>query len=138
MTEITFEYWNKLAAQTITISSLLAGFTIAVIANFLVSETKTRLKNNIMAASTLAASFFLITVFTMTKLLMMTTDGYPIKVVDNDLLLPRIIGVISFLFGVISLLTMVSMAGWTKSRKMGIFTTTVGILTFLIIIMMLT
>lgn len=138
MTELTFEYWNKLAAQTITISSLLGGFTIAVIANLLVSETKTRLKNNIMAASTLAASFFLITVFSMTKLLMMTTDGYPIKVVDNDLLLPRIIGVIAFLFGVISLLTMVSMAGWTKSRKMGIFTTTVGILTFLIIIMMLT
>jgi len=138
MTELTFEYWNKLAAQTITISSLLGGFTIAVIANFLVSETKTRLKNNIMAVSTLAASFFLITVFTMTKLLMMTTDGYPIKVVDNDLLLPRIIGVIAFLFGVISLLTMVSMAGWTKSRKMGIFTTTVGILTFLIITMMLT
>jgi hypothetical protein len=138
MTELTFEYWNKLAAQTITISSLLGGFTIAVIANFLVSETKTRLKNNIMAASTLAASFFLITVFSMTKLLMMTTDGYPIKVVDNDLLLPRIIGVIAFLFGVISLLTMVSMAGWTKSRKMGIFTTTVGILTFLIITMMLT
>lgn len=138
MTELTFEYWNKLAAQIITISSLLGGFTIAVIANFLVSETKTRLKNYIMAASTLAASFFLITVFTMTKLMMMTTDGYPIKVVDNDLLLPRIIGVIAFLFGVISLLTMVSMAGWTKSRKMGIFTTTVGILTFLIIIMMLT
>ena len=138
MTELTFEYWNKLAAQTITISSLLGGFTIAVIANFLVSETKTRLKNNIMAASTLAACFFLITVFSMTKLLMMTTDGYPIKVVDNDLLLPRIIGVIAFLFGVISLLTMVSMAGWTKSRKMGIFTTIVGILTFLIIIMMLT
>lgn len=138
MTELTFEYWNKLAAQTITISSLLGGFTIAVIANFLVSETKTRLKNNIMAVSTLAASFFLITVFSMTKLLMMTTDGYPNKVVDNDLLLPRIIGVIAFLFGVISLLTMVSMAGWTKSRKMGIFTTTVGILTFLIITMMLT
>jgi len=138
MTELTFEYWNKLASQTITISSLLGGFTIAVIANFLVSETKTRLKNNILAASTLAASFFLITVFSMTKLLMMTTDGYPSKVADNDLLLPRIIGVIAFLFGVISLLTMVSMAGWTKSRKMGIFTTTVGILTFLIIIMMLT
>lgn len=137
MTELTFEYWNKLADQTITISSLLGGFSIAVIANFLVSETKTRLKNNIMAASTLAASFFLITVFSMTKLLMMTTDGYPNKVVDNDLLLPRIIGVIAFLFGVISLLTMVSMAGWTKSRKMGIFTTTVGILTFLIITMML-
>jgi hypothetical protein len=138
MTELTFEYWNKLADQTIMISSLLGGFSIAVIANFLVSDTKTRLKNNTMLASTLAASFFLITIFAMTKLLMMTTEGYPIKVVDNDLLLPRITGVIAFLFGIISLLTMISLAGWTKSRKMGIFTITIGILTFLIIVIMLT
>ncbi len=138
MVEISFEYWNKLAEQIITISSVLAGFSIAVIANFLVSETKTRLTNNIMLASTLAASFLLVTIIAMTKLLMMTTDGYPAKVIDNDLLLPRIIGVISFLIGIISLLTMISMAGWTKSRKMGIFTTILGILTFLLIMIMLT
>jgi cytochrome bd-type quinol oxidase subunit 2 len=130
MIESTFEYWNKLAGQTITISSLLGGFTIAVIANFLVSETKTRLTNNIMGVSTLAASFFLITVFAMTKLLMMTTDGYPFKVVDSDLLLSRIVGLIAFIFGIISLLTMIFMSGWTKSRKMGFFTTAIGVLTF--------
>ncbi len=137
MTELAFEYWNKLAEQMITISSLLGGFSIAVIANLLVSETKTRLANNIMTASTLAASFFLISVFAATGLLMMTTNGYPIKVANSDLSLPRIIGVIALLFGIISLLTMVSMAGWTKSRKMGIFTTTVGFLTFLFILIML-
>ncbi len=53
MTEFTFEYYNKLADQIITISALLGGFSIAIIANFLVSETKTRLTNNIMIASTL-------------------------------------------------------------------------------------
>ena len=71
--ENIFEYWNKVADQTITVSSLLAGFSIAAMANFLVSETKAVLKNNIMAASTLAACFFLVTVFAMTKLLLMTT-----------------------------------------------------------------
>jgi hypothetical protein len=138
MTEIAFEYWNKLADQTITISALLGGFSIAVIANLLVSETRNRLTNKIMGASTLAASFFLVTIFAMTKLLMMTTNGYPIKVVANDLLLPRVIGVIAFLLGIISLLTMISLAGWTKSKKMGLFTTTVGVLTFLLILIMIT
>ena len=66
MTEITFEYWNKLAEQTITISSLLGGFSIAVIANFLVSDLNTKLSKSIMTVSTLAACFFLITVFPMT------------------------------------------------------------------------
>ncbi len=42
MIEISFEYWNKLADQTLVISSLLGGFSIAIIANLLVSEVNTR------------------------------------------------------------------------------------------------
>jgi hypothetical protein len=138
MTEITFEYWNKLAEQTITISSFLGGFSIAVIANLIVSDLNTRLSKTILGASTLAASFFLITVFAMTDLLMKTTNGHPFKVVENDLLIPRIVGVISFYLGIISLITMISLAGWTKSKKMGRFTTIVGILTLILIMIMTT
>lgn len=138
MTELTFEYWNKLAEQTITISSLLGGFSIAIIANFLVSDLNTKLSKSIMAVSTLAASSFLITVFAMTNILMKTTAGYPIEVVDNDLMLPRTVGVIAFSIGIISLLAMILMSGWTKSKKMGIFTTIVGFITFLLILLMIT
>ena len=138
MIELTFEYWNKLADQTIMISSLLGGFSIAMIANLLVSEVNTRLSRNIMLASTFAASFFLVTVFAMTKLLMMTTEGYPMEVTESNLILPRIVGAISFFFGIISLISMISLAGWTKSKKMGRLTTTVGILAFLLILIMLT
>ena len=134
MTELTFEYYNKLADQIITISTLLGGFSIAVIANFLVLDTKTRLTNNIMKASTLAACLFLVTVFAMTKVLLMTTEGYPKKVLDSDLLLPRGIGVFAFYFGTISLIVMISMAGWTKSKKMGIFTTIIGIITLMLVL----
>jgi len=138
MVEITFEYWNKLAEQTITISSLLGGFSIAVIANLLVSDTNTKLSKTIMGSSTLAASFFMITVFAMTNLLMKTTVGYPVKVVGNDLLLPRIVGVVSFFLGILSLLTMISLAGWTKSKRMGRFTTAIGILTLILLFLMTT
>ena len=115
---MTFEYWNKLADQTITISSLLGGFSIAVIANILISETNTRLLKNIMIAATLAASFFIVTVFAMTKLLMMTTDGYSMKLTESDLMFPSIVGTISLFLGITSLITMISLAGWTKSKKM--------------------
>ncbi|WP_026836978.1 hypothetical protein [Gillisia sp. JM1] len=138
MTEITFEYWNKLADQIIMISSLLGGFTIAVIANLLVSEVNTRLFKNIMIVSTLTASFFLISVFAWTNILMMTTIGYPSKVIESDLLLPRIVGAISFFLGIISLITIISLAGWTKSKKMGKYTTAVGIFTLILILIMLT
>ncbi len=138
MTEITFEYWNKLASQIIMISSLLGGFSIAVIANLLVSDTNTRLSKIIMTASTLAAGFFLITVFAMTNILMKTTVGYPFKVVADDLIFPRTIGVISLYLGIMSLITIISFAGWTKSKKMGRFTTVVGILTLILILILTT
>ena len=51
-TEIPFEYWNKLANQVIAISSLLGGFSIAIIANILVSQNDSRLVKIIMLVST--------------------------------------------------------------------------------------
>ena len=136
--EITFEYWNKLASQTITISSLLAGFSIAVIANFLVSELKTKLSKYIMAAAVFAACLFLISLFAMTSVVLMTTEGFPIKTVtQDDIRFPRLTGGFSFIFGIISLLAIVSLAGWTKSKKLGIFTTIIGALTFIFILFFL-
>ena len=136
--EITFEYWNKLASQTITMSSLLAGFSIAVIANFLVSELNTKLSKYIMAAAVLAACLFLISLFAMTSVVLMTTEGFPIKTVtQDDIRFPRLTGGFSFIFGIISLLAIVSLAGWTKSKKLGIFTTIIGALTFIFILFFL-
>ena len=136
--EITFEYWNKLASQTITMSSLLAGFSIAVIANFLVSELNTKLSKYIMAAAILAACLFLISLFAMTAVVLMTTEGFPIKTVtQDDIRFPRLTGGFSFIFGIISLLAIVSLAGWTKSKKLGIFTTIIGALTFIFILFFL-
>mgnify|MGYP004282131187 CR=1 FL=1 len=136
MAEISLDYWNKLADHIILISSLLGGFSIAVIANLLISESNTKLIRSIMIFSTLAASFFLITIFAMTKLLLMTTDGYPVKFAESDLLIPRIIGSLFFYFGIICLISMISLAGWVKSKKMGIITTSIGVLTLILSLLM--
>lgn len=134
--QVPFEYWNKLANQVITISSLLGGFSIAIIANILVSKNDTKLVEKILIVSTLAASFFLITIFAMTKLLLMTTVGYPFEFVPEELKFPRFLGSITFFLGILSLVFMISMSGWTKSKKIGWFTTLIGFITFIIILMM--
>ncbi len=67
MIELTFEYYNKLAEQIVTISSLLGGFSIAIIANFLVHKRKTKLIKTIMITSTLSACLFLISVLVLMK-----------------------------------------------------------------------
>ena len=138
MTEIPFDYWNKLANQVITISSLLGGFSIAIIANILVSQNDSRLVKIILLVSTLAGSFFLVTIFAMTKLLLMTTDGYPFQVTESDLWFPRIMGTVSFFLGILSLIAMISLAGWTKSKRMGRISTGLGILTFILVLLMTT
>ena len=138
MTEITFEYWNEIADQILTISALLGGFSIAIVANLLVSNTNTKLFKNIMIVSALASCFFLITVFSMNNILMKTTIGNPLKIIESDLIFPRRVGIIFFTLGVISLTAMISLAGWTKSKKTGIFTTILGILTLILILIMAT
>ncbi len=82
---------------------------------------------------------FLLSVFTMTKILMMTTEGYPFKSdFAHEIMFPRFIGVLSFFLGVVSLTTIIALSGWTKSKKMGIFTTIVGVLTLVLILITMT
>lgn len=133
--ELTLEYWNNLANQFIWISSLLSGFSIAVVASLLVHEKINKISNWILKTATISAGGFLVTVFAMTKILMMTTPGGNLKnVVESDFLIPRIIGSLSFLIGLISIVIIISLSGWTKSKETGLFTTIVGALTFLVIL----
>jgi len=132
--EITLEYWNELAKQTILISSLLSGFSITVVANILVSDKNDKLTNQILKSATLSAGFFLVSVFAMIQISMMTTPGGYLKdVVAKDFIISRVIGMITFMIGLFSLTVMISLSGWTKSKKIGIFTTIVGIITLLLI-----
>lgn len=134
MIELQPEYLNKIANQIIVISSLLSGFSIAVLANLLVTTSKGKILNYILITTTIAASSFLVTVFAMTKIVMLTTEGYPMKLESSALHVPKIVGFGTFILGIISLSFLIALSGWTKSRKTGIFTTIIGILTLLMIL----
>ncbi len=60
---MTIEYWNELAKQMLLISSLLGGFSITIVANL----------------ATLSAGCFLVTVFAMFDIIMITTEGILVK-----------------------------------------------------------
>ncbi|WP_111709563.1 hypothetical protein [Lutibacter citreus] len=134
ITELPFDYLNKIANQLVMISSLLGGFSIAVIANLLVYKSQNRITNTILKSTTIAAGCFLVTLFAMTNIVMKTTEGYPLKITQNDLMIPKLTGFIAFFVGIITLSLVISLSGWTKSKKTGIFTTIVGIITFLMIV----
>ncbi|WP_034059148.1 hypothetical protein [Lacinutrix jangbogonensis] len=137
--EITLQYWNTLANQTILISSLLSGFSITVVANLLVSDKNDKLTNSILKSATLSAGCFLVSVFAMIQISMITTPGGYLKnVATDDFLIPRIIGMATFMIGLFSLAIMISLSGWTKSKKIGNFTTTIGVLTLVLIFITMT
>ncbi len=134
LTAMTLEYWNTLANQTLMVSSLLSGFSITVVANLLVSDKNSKIMNNILKLATISAGCFLVSVFAMTQISMMTTIGGPFKITTtNDFLVPRVIGVSTFMIGLFSLSAILSLSGWVKSKKTGIFTTIVGVITLLLI-----
>ncbi len=137
MTDLSLKYWNELAHQLLLITSLLSGFSIAVVANLLVFKSEKRITTIILKTATIASGCFLITVFAMTKIIMMTTEGYPFSITVNDLSLAKTIGAITLLLGIVSLAGVISLSGWIKSRNTGIFTTIVGFLTLLGIAFML-
>ncbi len=131
---MTIEYWNELAKQILLISSLLSGFSITVVANLLVSDKSSKLTNRILKSATLSSGCFLVCVFAMVDIVMATTPGgYLDNISLNDFQVPRMLGVSTFLVGLFSICAMISMSGWTKSKKVGIFTTIIGVLTLVLI-----
>ncbi|WP_459211689.1 hypothetical protein [Aquimarina rhabdastrellae] len=132
--EMTLEYWNALANQTLLISSLLSGFSITVVISILVTDNDSKVINRILKLATISSGCFLVTVFAMTQISMITTPGGYIKnITTDDFLVPRVIGIFTFMIGLFSISGILALSGWVKSRKTGIFTTIVGILTLLLI-----
>ncbi|MFT7451897.1 MAG: hypothetical protein ACI9VN_002625 [Patescibacteria group bacterium] len=135
--ELSFEYLHKLADQTMFISALLGGFSIAVIVFLMNSKETNRISRNLFKAAIIAAASFLVSIFAMTKIVLMTSPGFPFKVTTEDLELPKAIGLTAFLVCIICLMVIISLSGWTKSRGMGIFTSIVGVAGLILIFLML-
>ena len=137
MIELPFEYMNKFASQIQFISALLCGFSLTVLVLFFDKKGSDKFINHIFRFSILATGTFLVSIFAMTNIFMMTTEGFPLKVESKDLVFPNVLGNLSFLVGIISIAIIISLVGWAKSKKLGIFSTTIGMITLILIILMM-
>lgn len=134
--EVPLEYMNKLANQVVFVSALLGGFSLSAII-MLIEKTKDRLILNLFRLASVAASSFVVCIFCMTKIIMMTTPGFPIEFENADLTAPKGIGFTALLIGIVSMMGLISLSGWTKSRSLGIFTTVLGVIATLLILSMM-
>ncbi|MBD2757330.1 hypothetical protein [Spirosoma validum] len=137
MTELSFDYWNKLAGQFIVISSLLGGFSLSVIIPLIEAKSDSKIMNYVFRSVVIATASFLISIFAMTKILMVTSQGFPFKVSSSALSFPRIVGFASFIVGLLAIIAVLSLSGWLRSHSMKRFTIIVGLLTLLLIFAMI-
>ncbi len=137
MMELPVEYMNKLAEHTLVINALLAGFSLTMVVGLLGIKEEGKIYNHLFRASISATVLFLISIFAMTNLLMLTTKGFPFPLASSDFTFPRTLGVLSFMFGIIALLIAVGLSGWTKSRSLGWFTSISAMLALFLILSMI-
>ena len=137
MLELSIEYTNKLANQSIFISALLCGFSLTVLILLLEHNDKGKLRASMFKFATVATGAFLISIFAMTKTIMMTTPGYPLEFEMSELTMPRLVGGIMFYIGIFAVTAIVALSGWTKSKSLGRFTSAVGIITLVFVFLFL-
>lgn len=131
--EISSAYWHELTKQTIFISALLGGFSLNVVVALLRRKRNDRIYNNIFRSGIIATASFLISIFSMTNIYMLTAESSPLKYNPSKINLLSLIGTSTLFLGIIALLIIISLSGWTKSKGMGIFTSIIGILSFFFI-----
>lgn len=137
MTELTSEFWNTLASQLILISTLLGGFSFSNLFTIDGINSEAKLKSKLFKALTLACVGFIVSIFAMTNIIMLTMEGNPFSVSNSDLNLPRIIGSISFLTGLISIIYAIAISGRIKNYNSSKFSLIVGIIALIMIILMM-
>ena len=134
MIELPLAYIKEMASQIIFISVFLGGFSATILGTLILSQNSNKILKKLIVSTSLSAMSFIVTVFTMVQLTMLSIPGYPIETSYEDIMLPRIIGIVAFFIGLLSLIFVVSISGWLQSRKLGIVTTTIGIIGLILVL----
>lgn len=132
MMEINLSYLNQISSQMILICVFLGGFSATLLGNFILSDKKGKVLNLLTIGTAIATVLFIIAVFGLTTIIAMTLPDNPFPIKPKDVILPRTLRTLAFLLGLISLLFVIGTSGWLKSKKMGIATTIIASLGFLL------
>jgi hypothetical protein len=133
--EIPLSYLKEIAKQLIFISAFLGGFSAAILGTLIVSTKSSKTLKYLILGTSLSALSFIVSVFAMTKIVMIALPDSPFNGNYEATIVPRTIGSIAFFLGIIALIFTISISGWTHSKKLGIATTTLGIIGLVLVFM---
>lgn len=128
MTNLTPEYFNLIAQQLVLISVFLGGISTTILGTIIIHKGEDVIQKYMILGLSLAAVSFIVAVIGMNKVQMILAPDSPYQNKEALLFYPRLVGGLSFYIGIYALLTVISLTGWMKSKRLGIFTTSIGII----------
>lgn len=135
MLELPLPYLNELAKQIAFMSSFLGGFSVTLLGTLILSDRDGKLLRVMIVSTATSALAFIVAVAAMTQLIMVSTEGYPFEIDQQQLSSSRVIGTLALFLGIIALMCTIALSGWVRSRKLGIFTTVIGAITMIVVLL---
>lgn len=126
--DLPVEYFRVLAEQAVFISAFLGGISATILVTFIITNNDKKVFKYMILFSAIAAVAFIVAIFGMTKIQLMLAPDAPFENIKEQLIFPRIVGGLGFYIGINSLLAVISLSGWLRSKRLGVITTILGVL----------
>lgn len=135
MQTLTNSYLAKIAVNLAFLSVFIGGVAATFLASLLMVEPSKRLADWVVGSAALAAGGFIFCVVASVMLTIALNPDAPSNVnsatsIDTG----RIVSMLGFVFGLIGLLTSIGLSGWLRSRKSGITTSSICLISLLLVI----
>ncbi len=117
------QYLAEIARQLAFLSAFLGGFAATFLATLVISAPKRSLSSWIISLTAFSASFFIVAVLVFIGLVIVLNPNAPKNVASpSSMMLSRVLGILSFLFGMLCLLSSIGLSGWLHSKRTGLAT----------------
>ncbi len=138
MVQLAPDYMLFLADTVIAISSFLAGFSATIFITLLTLAKPGTFARIAIGASAFVAVAFIIALNSAVTITFTLHPSAPAAVADSPIDRLRITATIAFLLGNMALLSAIGIAGWIRSRPLGIFTSVLAAIGVLFVLGLLT
>ncbi|MEO1220134.1 MAG: hypothetical protein AAFY42_02120 [Pseudomonadota bacterium] len=128
VTELHPEFLAALARQFGFLGAFLGGVSATLFVTLLTLAKPSNLVRWSIGLAAVAACAFIVTAYMSVGVIANSHPMRPEQMAETPLVLPRLIMTVSFLLGTVSLLGAIGASGWSRSRLLGIITTTAALL----------
>lgn len=138
MLDLSNTFLREVGVQSLLVGIFLGGISVSILGNLIVSNNNGKIIKILIIGLSISSLSFLLTILSSFELILILTEGSNEEV--NSQILKQTTRPVwmSLYLGLFSLISVISLSGWLKGKKLGMITTILGIITILFIILIMT